>query len=200
MSKKYKINEVFYSIQGEGVRYGIPHVFVRFALCNLKCSFCDTEFESFTEMTKEEIFNLCQEISQKKSNNKCKNVLFCGGEPLMQLDEDLINTFKIPDNWFIALETNGTRSVSEKVDWITLSPKVSEHAIVPQFANELKYVRGIGQGIPRPKCNADYYLISPMFEGDYLHENTLKWCLKLVLENPDWRLTIQHHKNDFNVR
>jgi len=193
MSKLYKVNEIFYSIQGEGIRYGFPYIFVRFAECNLKCGFCDTEFESFIEMTGEDILNRCNELTQ---DNHCRNVSFCGGEPLLQLDTELVELFK---GWFKHVETNGTRPVPGGIDWVVMSPKVAEHAVVPTKVNELKYVRSYGQGIPKPKSKADHYLISPLFEGDRTDENTMKWCQKLVLDNPGWRLTIQHHKQNFGV-
>lgn len=211
--KQYLVNEIFYTIQGEGRRWGIPHVFVRFAKCNLSCNFCDTEFESFTPMTAQEILlevlgltklkdasalTVDKSITRKQSITRtpCNNVMLCGGEPLLQADSHLINTFK-KHGFFIATETNGTCPIPEGIDWVACSPKVAEHAIKPKKVNELKYVRAVGQNIPRPICKADHYLISPMFDGDVISEETLKWCLELVQDNPQWELTVQHHKISF---
>jgi organic radical activating enzyme len=190
---KYRVNEIYYTIQGEGVRYGIPHVFVRFAECNLACGFCDTEFESFVEMSAEEIYN-----EVVKLGGPCKNVMFCGGEPLLQLDGELISWFAA-DGYFIAVETNGTREIPDLIDWVACSPKVAEHAIKPMFVDELKYVRGHNQGIPRPSCKATHYLLSPIFEGNELDRANLERCIQLVKENPQWRLSIQHHKTSFGL-
>ena len=215
MPKQYAVNEIYYTLHGEGVRYGIPHVFVRLAACNLTCGFCDTEFESYVAMTADEIVARARELvavsqpvevevegarkhGKPLSNDPCRNVLFCGGEPLLQLDDELIGAFKHDtDPWYIAVETNGTRAVPGGVDWITCSPKVAEHALKLDFAHELKYVRAAGQGIPRPKVRADFYLISPIFDGNAQDQQNVAWCVQLVKENPRWRLTMQHHKTAF---
>lgn len=80
------------------------------------------------------------------------------------------------------------------LDWITLSPKVAEHAVKQLWANELRYVRGFGQGIPKPVATADHYSLSPAFDGMLVHPKTLQWCTKLCMENPKWRLSLQTHK------
>lgn len=212
---KYLVNEIYRTIQGEGVRYGIPHVFIRLAKCNLTCKFCDTEFESYREMTAEEMLAEAMAEADRavpmatdaKVTGQIRggsplpaapirNVMFCGGEPLLQLDADLLGTFRRA-GWFTVCETNGTMEAPEGLDWIACSPKVAEHAIKLKRADELKYVRAFGQGIPHPGIHADHYLISPMFTGDRLEERTLQWCLDLVMANPPWRLTIQHHKANF---
>ena len=112
----------------------------------------------------------------------------------MQLDAELLQSF---EGWFRMVETNGTQEIPQGLDWVTCSPKVAEHAIVPNHVNELKYIRHHGQGIPRPACSADHYLVSPAFEGNELVGQNLQWCVKLVMDNPQWRLTVQHHKLSF---
>lgn len=211
--KKYLVNEIYYTIHGEGRRYGIPHIFVRFSRCNLACGFCDTEFESGVPMTAAEIVAEAHRLTmiplpadlpvpgalERKSAldlGPCRNVLFCGGEPLLQLDDALLRAFK-DAGWFTCVETNGTQPIPALVDWSTCSPKVAEHAIVPTHVSELKYVRAYGQGIPKPRCKADHYLISPIFEGNEADARNIEWCIKLVKENPQWALTIQHHKVSF---
>jgi 7-carboxy-7-deazaguanine synthase len=87
----------------------------------------------------------------------------------------------------------------EGIDWITCSPKSAEHTLRLTHASEIKYVRNVGQGIPRPTIEADHQLISPAFRTmpDGKHESepgALAWCLKLVKENPSWRLSVQQHK------
>jgi hypothetical protein len=71
---------------------------------------------------------------------------------------------------------------------------VAEHAIRQRRADEVKYVRGYGQGIPKTVVEAAHRLISPAFDGPVVHERTLRWCIQLVKENPPWRLSIQQHK------
>lgn len=216
MAHQYLVNEVYYTIHGEGVRVGIPHVFIRLAQCNLTCGFCDTEFESFGKFTAAQLVEMATEeadrvlavitddvvddakvITGTANHMPCRNVLFCGGEPLLQLDDELVAAFK-PD-WHISVETNGTKKCPDNVDWITCSPKVAEHAIRLERAHELKYVRGYKMNVPRPKIEADHYLISPMFEANEVDKRTMEWCIQLVKENPVWRLTCQTQKF-WNVR
>lgn len=212
--KTYLVNEIYYTIHGEGVRMGVPHVFVRFSQCNLACGFCDTEYESGRTMTGPQLVAAVTAIANHAAaavepigadvvgalvhgrvldQAPCRNVLFCGGEPLLQLDAELVAAFK-EAGWWTQIETNGTRPAPPGLDWITCSPKVAEHAIKLERAHELKYVRAHGQAIPHPRLEADHYLISPMFTGTTVDRATLAWCIKLVMENPRWRLTVQGQK------
>ncbi len=192
--KTYKINEIFYSLQGEGGRAGEPSVFVRFSKCNETCRVethgfdCDTEFLSGTDMTVDQIHN---EILDLKSN--CKWLVLTGGEPALQVDANFIKFFKDHD-YKLAIETNGTIELPAGLDWITVSPKVAEHAIRQKTASEIKYVRSYGQGLPVPLCEAKHKYISPAWSPDGLDRKDLDWCIKLCRENPDWRLSCQQHK------
>ena len=202
MSKTYRINECFYSLQGEGVRAGTPNVFVRFSGCNLRCDVqagpkspggfaCDTEFESGRALTLPGIKEWVERCSKD-----CRWLILTGGEPGLQVDQQFVDYFHSLD-YQMAIETNGTidlSSLSPALDWITLSPKVAEHALKQLKANELKYVRGWGQGIPKPAATADHSLISPAASGLEIPQETLQWCIKLCLENPKWRLSQQLHK------
>ena len=205
MSRSYRINEVFRSLQGEGVRAGTVNVFVRFTGCNMKCEMaenelspggfdCDTEFASGTTRTADE---LIQWVLSTASGTKW--VIFTGGEPGLQLDRELVKGFH--DAGFkCAIETNGSIDVSELgLDWVCVSPKVAEHAVRQKTADEVKYVRGYGQGIPKPTCEATHKLISPAFNGLTIDTNATKWCMRLLEENPDWRLSVQLHKG-WNIR
>lgn len=192
--KTYRINEIFYSIQGEGMRAGSPSLFVRFQGCNLRCRQeshgfdCDTEFVSGTSWTSLEIVAYMKELAPA-----CPWVVLTGGEPAQQLDADLLE-YLHRAGYTLAIETNGTVALPDGIDWITVSPKVAEHAIRQRIANEVKYVRGFGQGIPRTVVKADHHLISPAFDGSDLDPKTLRWCIDLVKENPTWRLSVQQHK------
>lgn len=191
----YGVNEVFYSLQGEGMRAGEASVFVRFSGCNQTCRVeshgfdCDTEFVSSTKLSLDEL--LCW---IEKEAGACRWVVFTGGEPGLQLDEVLVVALH-QKGFFVAIETNGSVNISELgIDWITVSPKVAEHAIKQKTANEVKYVRGFGQGVPRPSCKATYKLISPATQGEHIDLRALDWCVNLVKQNTSWRLSVQQHK------
>ncbi len=177
------------------MRAGTANVFVRFTGCNLECKHethgfdCDTEFASGRRMTLPEIL-----AEMKTVGGKCRSVIFTGGEPLLQLHHIFVHVLKT-EGWFVAVETNGTKPVPGNVDWVTLSPKVAEHALKLLEADELKYVRGYGQGIPKPTAKAPHLLISPAFDGAQINQRTLEWCIQLVKENPTWRLSVQQHKS-----
>jgi len=204
--KTYFVNEVFLSLQGEGARTGTANLFLRFAGCNLRCDVgsgprspggfaCDTEFVSGVQMTADEIM-----VALLTAGQGCKNVICTGGEPALQLDWPLRERLGAEGYW-VGIETNGTVDVSHlSLEWITVSPKVAEHAIKQRTADEVKYVRGFGQGIPytvvkpRPYSNRMFKFISPAFCGDQIDITALRWCEKLVKEHNEWRLSVQLHK------
>lgn len=190
----YAINEMFYSLQGEGVRAGTANIFIRFSGCNQTCRKeshgfdCDTEFVSNVSMEAGAVLAYAQKLSPA-----CTSVIFTGGEPCLQLDDRLIKIFK-EAGYYLAIETNGSLEVPEGIDWIVVSPKVAEHCMRQLTADEVKYVRHSGQGIPKPACRATHYLLSPAADGADIDPQSLAWCLKLIKENPTWRLSVQQHK------
>jgi 7-carboxy-7-deazaguanine synthase len=192
--ERYLVNEIFYSLQGEGVRAGTPNLFLRLSKCNLTClkethGFdCDTEFESGRWMTIGEILAELRQLSEA-----CDWVILTGGEPALQVDRELIDALH-GAGYRLAIETNGSIELPPGIDWITVSPKVAEHAIRQRTAHEVKYVRGYGQGIPKTVVQAEHSLISPAFDGDRLDPRTLDWCIRLCKDNPPWRLSVQQHK------
>lgn len=211
--KKYTVNEMFWSPQGEGMRAGQMSVFIRFAGCNLRCRMeqaddspggfdCDTEFASGRQMTANEIVDEARRLVGKDASwydSRRAWVVFSGGEPALQVDEQLVSQLQAA-GFKCAIETNGSKDVSGLgLDWITVSPKVAEHAVRQLTANEVKYVRGYGQAIPKPRCEAEHKLISPAFDGWTLDNKAVEWCLKLIKEEPEWRLSMQQHKA-WNVR
>ncbi len=192
--RRYLVNEIFYSLQGEGVRAGTANLFLRFARCNLACTVeshgfdCDTEFESGRPLELPEIVGELQALSPR-----CDWVILTGGEPALQVDGELVDGFRAA-GYRLAIETNGSRELPPGIDWITVSPKVAEHSIRQRTAHEVKYVRGHGQAIPETVVQADHYLLSPAFDGDQVDRRALDWCIRLVRENPRWRLSVQQHK------
>lgn len=192
--ERYRINEIFYSLQGEGVRAGTPNLFLRFSRCNLECRVethgfdCDTEFESGRSMTLPEIVAEMRSLSAQ-----CRWVILTGGEPALQVDLELIGTLHA-EGYSLAIETNGSVELLPGIDWVTVSPKVAEHAIRQRQAHEVKYVRGYGQAIPKTVVEAEHYLVSPAFDGADVDRRTLDWCIRLCRENPPWRLSVQQHK------
>lgn len=191
---RYLVNEIFYSLQGEGVRAGTPNLFLRLSRCNLACKVethgfdCDTEFESGRWMTLDEIVTEGRTLSPT-----CDWIILTGGEPALQADRDLIDHCHAA-GYKLAIETNGSFELPEGIDWITVSPKVAEHAVRQRVAHEVKYVRGYGQAVPRTVVKAEHLLISPAFEGADVDPRTLDWCIRLCKDNPPWRLSVQQHK------
>jgi len=192
--ERYLVNEIFYSLQGEGVRAGTPNLFLRLSRCNLACKVethgfdCDTEFESGRWLTIPEIAAEFRQLSES-----CGWVILTGGEPALQTDPELIEALH-GAGYKLAIETNGSVELPPGIDWLTVSPKIAEHAVRQRTAHEVKYVRGYGQAIPKTVVQAEHYLISPAFDGPEVDPRTLDWCIRLCKENPPWRLSVQQHK------
>lgn len=193
MSRRYLINELFYSLQGEGVRAGIPHIFIRFAKCNLACSTatvgwdCDTDFDTGVWATLDEVADAVDRAGTASW------VLLTGGEPALQADQTLVSMLQLRLGKKVAIETNGTMPVPGSTDWVCVSPK--NHPIVLSRADEIKFVLAAGQEPAVPDgIDADHHLISPAFKGDEPDPDAMVWCIQWVLEHPGWRLSCQQHK------
>lgn len=194
---KLNVSEIFYSLQGEGVRAGEPTIFIRLQGCKAKfaCAksgiVCDTEFESGKEMTLLEISNWILNNAKK-----CATITWTGGEPTDQLTEEIVMYFK-ELGFYQTIETSGLREVPKGIDFISLSPKVAEHILEKNFPNgvtEIRYVRHKGQSIPEPKVSAMYYFVSPHSDGFDINKENLNHCIELCKQNPKFRLSIQTHK------
>lgn len=186
--QKLRVNEIFYSLQGEGLRTGIPTWFIRLAGCNRSCAFCDTNHADYVEMT-------CQEIVKKLEGN-CKNIVWTGGEPCLQLTDEVVGFFH-DAGYYQALETNGTIRPPLGIDYVAVSPKASNKELERNFLyiNELRYV--VAEGDPLlvpPQVVYGELLLSPMFDGLQLNANNLEYCIKLCKQHPNWRLSCQCHK------
>jgi organic radical activating enzyme len=214
------INEIFYSLQGEGMRAGEASVFLRFSKCNMECRVepgekspggfdCDTEFTSGRRLTLKEVE---QWVLDELAGAPATWIVLTGGEPALQLDREFCDHFH-GLGFKLAVETNGSMVLPHHgdllgakpdslqwalscfdVDWITVSPKVAEHAIRQRWAHEVKYVRGHGQAIPQTRVDAMHKLLSPAFIGMDPDPRAVAWCTKLVKENPEWRMSAQMHK------
>lgn len=204
-AKTYSVKEIFYSLQGEGMRAGCPSVFLRFAGCNLNCNKaehgfdCDTDFLKGDKMTSEQIID-----AMKLAGGECSWVVITGGEPSLQLDMPLVQDIK-EEGYQIAVETNGTKMLPGNgfLDWICVSPKTPDETIKQRNAHEVKFVIKHGDPIPQTGVDALHYILSPAYEvidkvdpanAGYVPDANLKWALELCLANPKWRLSEQQHK------
>lgn len=194
-SVQYRVNDIYASIQGEGHLVGTPMVVVRLSGCNLRCTVesagfdCDTEFESGRYLGPVDIARRAGECGVHD-----EWALLTGGEPLRSADALLIDELRRA-GFKVAVETNGTYPKPCEVDWIACSPKTAEHTLRVGPVNELRYVRRCGQGLPVPALAAEHRFISPAFQPDgALLREDLDWCLRLVREEPGWRLSVQLHK------
>ena len=203
----YSVKEIFYTLQGEGLRAGRPAVFCRFAGCNLwsgreedragaACKFCDTDFVG-TNGTLGGKFATAQDLatliaSLWPATEGARYVVLTGGEPLLQVDSALINA--LHDHGFeIAVETNGTVSALPGIDWICVSPKAGANWL-QRRGNELKLV------YPQPGLLPDsifaedfqYFLLQPM-DGPMQRQNT-RAAIAYCQAHPRWRLSVQTHK------
>ena len=102
-----KVNEIFYSIQGESSYLGIPFVFVRLTGCNLKCSYCDTKY-AYEEGEEFELEQVIEEIKKYK----CRYVEITGGEPLLQDETPFLVDSLIDKDFTVLVETNGTKDIN----------------------------------------------------------------------------------------
>lgn len=178
----YRINEIFYSLQGEGYHTGTAVVFVRFAGCNLRCEWCDTDFASYTEMDADEIAAECLRIGEG-----CGRVVLTGGEPTLQADEELVKVLH-KSGWMVHIETNGTGEIPVGIDWVTCSPKEGSRVVLTE-ADEVKVVY-TGQDVERWRqviC-AKHYFLQPCSCANT--EETMAY----ILRHPVWRLSLQTHK------
>lgn len=191
--KTYRINEIFYSLQGEGHWAGRPAVFIRFSGCNLQCPFCDTDHSAHIMMG-------LDDIKTKVETFPTDFVVLTGGEPSLYVDDDLVNLLHNCGK-YIAIETNGTRDISINVDWITLSPKdgfVNNAKVVIDFANEIKLVydnKNTSDLDRYAEFPADCHYIQPCDTGDPdTNKQILSASIKYCLEHPKWSLSLQQHK------
>lgn len=205
--KNYKVKEIYYTLQGEGAQTGRPAVFCRFTGCNLWsgreedraqaiCQFCDTDFwgtdgtnggRYSAEELAQQVIALWPDPEQGKPYVVCT-----GGEPLLQLDEPLIEAFH-QVGLEVAVETNGTLPAPAGLDWICMSPKAGTEIVLTK-GDELKLVYPQLGAEPElyAQLDFDHFFLQPM-DSPQQAENiqaTVKYCL----QHPQWRMSLQTHK------
>lgn len=195
----YVVNDLFHTVQGEGANMGRAAVFVRFAACNLWsgreadrataiCTFCDTDFRTGTPYTRAEL------VAQITSFEGPDLIVFTGGEPALQLDQELVDELHHTFGYEVAIETNGTLPIP-RVQWTCVSPKAGT-AIVVRTADELKLVYPQDPGLTPEDAmkavSATHHWLSPMDGPDWA-EN-VQAALDYVKRDARWRLNIQAHK------
>lgn len=184
--KIYKVNEIFYSLQGEGFHTGRAAVFVRFAGCNLRCPFCDTDFSQSEPMTAEQIADRVFVFSTHPETL----IVLTGGEPSLQVDKALVDILHT-HHQTISIETNGTQPIPDTIDWITVSPKAGTTTVL-NYADEVKVVLTpqTAQELTnwRQMIHAQHYYLQPCS-----CQNTND-VVTYILHHPEWRLSLQTHK------
>lgn len=190
----YKINEIFYSLQGEGANTGTPAIFIRFAGCNLKCPFCDTDFTKF------QVWNLREiEAWLGEQEHLPDLVVLTGGEPTLQIDDKLCELLHLFFHT-IAIETNGTHRVLESVDFITFSPKDDFCGNAESIIGSANEVKVVFDGERNPEfwhthITADYYYLQPCDTGEENKNKDIREKLiEYIKEHPWWRLSLQTQK------
>jgi 7-carboxy-7-deazaguanine synthase len=204
----YAVKELFYTLQGEGVNAGLPAVFLRFAGCNLwsgreadragaQCRFCDTDFVG-TDGPGGGRFATAHDLARAAraawpADARGSRFIVCtGGEPLLQLDEALLNALH-EAGFRIAIETNGTLPIPKGVDWICVSPKARAKLAV-QAGDELKLVFPQAEAAPQAFEHLAFrhFLLQPM-DGPERERNT-ELAVAYCKAHPRWRLSLQTHK------
>lgn len=187
---KLNVKEMFYSLQGEGGRTGEASVFIRLTKCNLACTFCDTDFVSGEDLALAEILARIKKYPSKW-------IIWTGGEPTLQLNDEILLFFK-NEGYKQAVETNGTRPVSNLIDYITCSPKKDYEKIKKYLpmVNEIRIPMQHGDILPDIEIlpRADKYFLSPIFDKGMINKANVDYCVHLVKNNPVWTLSLQTHK------
>jgi organic radical activating enzyme len=195
-----KVNEIFYSVQGEGVHAGEAAIFIRFAGCNLNCQWCDTNKDVKMELTPQEV------AAKIDMYPKDAMIILTGGEPLIQNHKELLHLLDclcVRDK-YIAIETNGTiyePDIFEEIDWVAVSPKPNDYVINIPWEDicELKYIMSPDMNlgvIPSEKMFFRAINLQPMSLDSASTIRAVDWVLKFPHR---FRLSVQLHKY-INIR
>ncbi len=190
-----KVNEIFYSLQGEGRFTGTPAVFIRLSGCNMKCDFCDTSHEEGSVMTEEE-------IAGEVLSYPARHVIITGGEPVLQLNDRLVDLLHEAGK-FVQIETNGTQrltgTLESSLDWVTVSPKYGAVPLI-QRVDELKVIFDLDHTDHIEALESvvttgdDNYFLQPCDRDRDFNARNLPACIAYILGHPKWRLSLQTHK------
>ncbi len=203
----YSVKEIYYTLQGEGANTGRPAVFCRFSGCNLWtgrqqdrpkaiCQFCDTDFVGVDGPGGgrfDTAAAVAEAVAGRWPEDRGDRLVVCtGGEPLLQLDEPLVDAFH-ERGFEVAVETNGTCEPPQGLDWVCVSPKAGAELVV-RGGDELKLVYPQQQLLPQQveHLDFDHFFLQPM-DGPEREENTRR-SVQYCLENPRWKLSLQTHK------
>lgn len=204
MSKPLQINDLFWTVQGEGRWSGHRALFVRMPYCNYDCPWCDTDYQTFTSYTEDDFVSFCKKESARFA-------VITGGEPTLHKDTLRIIDLLKKNNFYIACETNGSSPIPAGIDFATVSPKKFTKNKFPAYyihedalskAKEFKYVVDSDFDFNTlTKHNQDepkhmgteqvIYSLSPEFT--HMQQNT-KRILDFISINPKWKLSLQTHK------
>ena len=197
-----KINEIFPSIQGEGLRMGEPTLFIRLAECNLKCVFCDTKYawQTGQKMT---VDSILKKIQKMHIAFPTQWVCLTGGEPLLQDVSGLVRRLKA-ENFRVQVETNATIFRQIGVDWYTVSPKPPDYFYQPEYTKKAKEVKmvvikefdlGILEGIRRDFPEKIPILLQPLSNSQSSSKHALRILKQSLREGmKNVRITAQIHK------
>jgi 7-carboxy-7-deazaguanine synthase len=203
----FVVKELFKTLQGEGAQAGRAAVFCRFAGCNLwsgreedrataVCRFCDTDFVG-SDGPGGGRFSTAASLADAIAlawGRGCEGrfVVFTGGEPLLQLDSELIDAVRSRD-FFTAIETNGTLEAPAALDWICVSPKAGTN-LRQTAGQELKLVFPQAGVSPEQFERLDFqnFFLQPM-DGPEVARNT-ELAIQYCLAHPKWRISLQTHK------
>jgi organic radical activating enzyme len=187
-----KVKQIFYSLQGEGARQGEASIFVRLSGCNLQCEFCDTDYTGGEEMSLFHIHAAIRDFA-------CKWIVWTGGEPSLQLTDDVLIFFK-KRGYLQAIESNGHKPLSDLLDYTVVSPKflnMSYARTMNPRVDEVRLPIKHGQEIPSISIlpEASHYCLSPIFVVERRRTRAnIQYCVKYIEEHPEWRLSVQMHK------
>lgn len=204
--KMYKVKEIYYTLQGEGYHSGRAAIFCRFSGCNLWsgreedrgkaiCQFCDTDFwgtdgENGGHYTATALVDKC--ISLWPKGIKYPFVVLTGGEPMLQLDTLLLDTFH-SGQFEVAIESNGTIALIDGIDWVCISPKAYTDLVV-KSGDELKLVYPQENQDPKQFTDLDFkhFYLQPMDSEDLIlnTQAAIQYCHVY----PQWKLSLQTHK------
>jgi 7-carboxy-7-deazaguanine synthase len=207
----YSVKEIYYTLQGEGAQTGRPAVFLRFAGCNLwsgrekdrsnaVCRFCDTEFVGSDGpgggkfASADELSAAVADHWPQQPGSNTPYVVCTGGEPLLQLDKDAIDSLHCA-GFEVGVESNGTIAAPANIDWLCISPK-GRAELVQRSGDELKLVypqiENEAQPVNFAGLDFRHHYLQPL-DDEEIAANT-RSAIDYCLQNPGWKLSLQTHK------